>query len=53
MTQSELNRQVALQLGESIQEVARRGFSLVFYDFEVPAGPQVQDNEPETVFVSV
>ena len=29
MNQTELNRQVAQQLGESICEIARRGFSLV------------------------
>lgn len=29
MNQTELNRQVAQQLGESIFEIARRGFSLV------------------------
>jgi hypothetical protein len=29
MKQAELNRQVAEQLGESISEIARRGFSLV------------------------
>ncbi len=29
MNQTELNRQVAQQLGESISEIARRGFSLV------------------------
>lgn len=29
MNQTELNRQVAEQLGESISEIARRGFSLV------------------------
>ena len=29
MSQTELNRQVAQQLGESISEIARRGFSLV------------------------
>ena len=29
MNQTELNRQVAEQLGESICEIARRGFSLV------------------------
>ena len=29
MNQTELNRQVAEQLGESISEIARRGISLV------------------------
>ena len=29
MNQTELNRQVAQQLGQSISEIARRGFSLV------------------------
>ena len=29
MKQAELNRQVARQLGETVVEIARRGFSLV------------------------
>ena len=33
MNQTELNRQVAQQLGESISEIARRGFSLVEPDY--------------------
>ncbi len=42
MQQAELNRQVAKQLGESICEIARRGFSLVEEVPDEPATPQVQ-----------
>ena len=37
MKQAELNRQVAQQLGESICEIARRGFSLIEEVSDEPA----------------
>ncbi len=40
MKQAELNRQVAQQLGETVAEIARRGFSLV---------DQQQDSDSEQV----
>ena len=46
MNQTELNRQVAQQLGESIREIARRGFSRV----EIPVGPSApQDQKDKSV----
>ncbi len=44
MKQSELNRKVARQLGESISEIARRGFSFVEVP-DAPATPQVHEDE--------
>ena len=44
MNQSELNRKVAEQLGESITEIARRGFSLVEDTPQPPATVQSQKN---------
>ena len=44
MNQTELNRQVAQQLGESISEIARRGFSLVEDTPQPPATVQSQKN---------
>ncbi len=45
MQQAELNRQVAKQLGESICEIARRGFSLVEEVPDEPAKPQVHQGD--------
>ena len=45
MNQTELNRQVAEQLGESISEIARRGFSLVEEVPDDTASPQVHQDE--------
>ena len=45
MKQAELNRQVAQQLGESIYEIARRGFSLVEEIPDEPATPQVHQDD--------
>ena len=45
MNQTELNRQVAKQLGESICEIARRGFSLVEEVPDEPATPQVHQDD--------
>jgi len=45
MKQAELNRQVAKQLGESICEIARRGFSLVEEVPDEPAKPQVHQDD--------
>ena len=45
MQQAELNRQVAKQLGESICEIARRGFSLVEEVPDEPATPQVHQDD--------
>ncbi len=45
MNQTELNRQVAQQLGESICEIARRGFSLVEEVSDEPAQPQVHQGD--------
>ncbi len=45
MQQAELNRQVAQQLGESICEIARRGFSLVEEVPDEPAKPQVHQDD--------
>ena len=45
MNQTELNRQVAKQLGESICEIARRGFSLVEEVRDDAASPQVHQDE--------
>ena len=45
MQQAELNRQVAQQLGESICEIARRGFSLVEDVPDEPATPQVHQDD--------
>ena len=45
MKQAELNRQVAKQLGESICEIARRGFSLVEEVPDEPATPQVHQDD--------
>ena len=47
MKQAELNRQVAKQLGASICEIARRGFSLVE---EVPDEPAPQVHQDGAVF---
>ena len=44
MNQTELNCQVAEQLGESISEIARRGFSLVEEVPDEPATPQVHQD---------
>lgn len=52
MTQAELNRQVAQQLGESICEIARRGFSLVKNVPDAPATPQVHEDEAAATVVA-
>ena len=52
MNQTELNRQVAEQLGESICEIARRGFSLVEEVPDEPATPQVHQGKAVTTVVA-
>ncbi len=52
MNQTELNRQVAQQLGESICEIARRGFSLIEEVSDEPASPRVHEDEAVTTVVA-
>ncbi len=52
MKQAELNRQVAQQLGESICEIARRGFSLIEEVPDAPASPRVHEDEAVTTVVA-
>ena len=52
MNQTELNRQVAQQLGESISEIARRGFSLVEEVPDDAAKPQVHQDKSVTTVVA-
>lgn len=42
MKQAELNRQVAQQLGETVTEITRRGFSLVDQQQRDAQGDQVK-----------
>jgi len=51
MNQTELNRQVAKQLGETVAEIARRGFSLEDVPDE-PARPQVHEDKAVTTVVA-
>ena len=52
MKQAELNRQVAKQLGESLSEIARRGFSLVEEVPDDAASPQVHQDKAVTTVVA-
>ena len=52
MKQAELNRQVAKQLGESICEIARRGFSFVEEVPDDAAKPQVHQDKAVTMVVA-
>ena len=52
MKQAELNRQVAKQLGESICEIARRGFSLVEEVPDESSKPQVHQDKSVTTVVA-
>ena len=52
MKQAELNREVARQLGESICEIARRGFSLLEEVPDEPAKQQVHDDKAVTKVVA-
>ena len=53
MKQAELNRKVAQQLGESISEIACRGFSIVEDVPDEPASPQVHEDEAVATVAAV
>ena len=53
MTQSELNRQIARQTGESISEIARHGFTMLTEFSELPEDSDDMDQAPKGAATTV